>query len=91
MVFVSTVTGKNKIILVFASRFSEVIFEGDHDIKKWEDVNLMQRIGGGGGVGVCVIKIHVDKYFQLSKHSVQMMKISSILLSYACCQARALL
>ena len=54
MVFVSTVTGKNKIILVFASRFSEVIFEGDHDIKKWEDVNLMQRIGGGGGWG-CVL------------------------------------
>ena len=63
MGFVSTMTGKNKKILVFACRFSvqfsfyEAIFEGDHDIKKWGDVNLMQKDqgegwgGGGGGVG----------------------------------------
>ena len=37
MGFVSTMTGKNKITLVFASRFSvqftfyEAIFEGDHE------------------------------------------------------------
>ena len=41
--------------MVFASRFSvqfsfyEAIFEGDHDIKKWEDVKLMLRDGGGEG------------------------------------------
>ena len=80
MGFVSTMTGKNKIILVFASRFSvqfssyETIFEGDHDIKKWEEVNLMRRDGGGGG-GMYVVKIHVDKYFQLSKHSDEAMHV----------------
>ena len=61
--FVSTMTGKKKIILVFTSRFSvqfsfhEAIFEGDHDIKKWKDVNLMRKDwgGGGGGGGRCML------------------------------------